>query len=185
MLSVYRTRQWSDEWESKIQDGCGCLLFVRVDSKELKAPLDWMNCPTHFGSQLPSAAVETDDDGKEKPPTQVVLVDWLQFLRKAFTNRVGGTYRPRIGLLSLPGILWRMIRSNWVRERGSKRTSHCCPSSSRLTGLTLIFSILEYLSAPAIWTLIRSLNLHISTAIRERQVRLCIRFQEQLRYRMM
>jgi hypothetical protein len=99
VLSVYRTRQWSDEWESKIQDGCGCLLFVRVDSKELKAPLDWMNCPTHFGSQLPSSAVEKDDDGKEKPPTQVVLVDWLQFLRKAFTNLVGGTYRPRIGVV--------------------------------------------------------------------------------------
>ena len=45
VLSVYRTRQWSDEWETKIREGCSCLLFVRVDSKELKAPLDWLNCP--------------------------------------------------------------------------------------------------------------------------------------------
>ena len=33
------------------------------------------------------------------PPTQVVLVDWLQFLRRAFTSRVHGTFRPRIGIV--------------------------------------------------------------------------------------
>jgi hypothetical protein len=99
VLSVYRTRQWSTEWETKIREGCGCLLFVRVDSKELIAPLDWMNCPAYFGTSLPSAATEKDADGKEKPPTQVVLVDWLQFLRRAFTRRVGGNYKPRIGIV--------------------------------------------------------------------------------------
>jgi hypothetical protein len=99
VLSVYRTRQWSDEWESKIRAGCGCLIFVRVDSKELIAPLDWMACSSHLGGAVPSATTEKDADGKAKCPTQVVLVDWLQFLRKAFTSRVSGTYKPRVGIV--------------------------------------------------------------------------------------
>jgi len=99
IVSVYRSRQWSEDWENKIKDGCGCLLFIRVDSKELIAPLDWMTAASHFGGAVPAAAPEKDEDGKDKPPTQVVLVDWLQFLRKAFTQKVGGAYRPRIGIV--------------------------------------------------------------------------------------
>jgi hypothetical protein len=99
VLSVFRTRQWSNEWEDQIRSGCGCLLFVRVDSPELIAPLDWMNCPDHFGSPLPDASPQKDAADKAKPPTQVVLVDWLQFLRRAFTDRVSGAYKPRVGVV--------------------------------------------------------------------------------------
>lgn len=99
VLSVFRTRQWSSEWEDQIRSGCGCLLFVRVDSPELIAPLDWLNCPSHFGGPLPQASPQKDQADKAKPPTQVVLVDWLQFLRKAFTDRVNGRYTPRVGVV--------------------------------------------------------------------------------------
>ena len=99
VLSVFRTRQWSDEWENQVRSGCGCLIFVRVDSPELIAPLDWMNCPNHFGKPVAEAAPEKDQSDKVKPPTQVVLVDWLQFLRKAFTDRVNGSYKPRVGIV--------------------------------------------------------------------------------------
>ena len=99
VLSVFRTRQWSNEWESQIRPGCGCLLFVRVDSPELIAPLDWMNCPIQLGAPVAEAAPAKDQTEAEKPPTQVVLVDWLLFLRKAFTARVGGTYKPRVGIV--------------------------------------------------------------------------------------
>jgi hypothetical protein len=99
VLSVFLTRQWSNEWESRIGPGCGCLLFVRVDSKELIAPLDWLNCPLQLGSTPAAASPEKDNTDKAKPPTQVVLVDWLQFLRKAFTEKVNGTYKPRIGIV--------------------------------------------------------------------------------------
>jgi hypothetical protein len=99
VLSVFQTRQWSGEWEDQIRSGCGCLLFVRVDSPELIAPLDWMNCPGQLGSPLPEVSPEKDQTGKAKPPTQVVLVDWLQFLRKAFTERVSGSYKPRVGIV--------------------------------------------------------------------------------------
>jgi hypothetical protein len=51
-----------------------------------------------MGGMLPAQA-ETDAIDTAKPPTQIVLVDWLQFLRKAFTERVGGTHKPRVGIV--------------------------------------------------------------------------------------
>jgi hypothetical protein len=99
VLAVFRNRQWSETWEDQIRAGCGCLLFVRVDSPELIAHLDWMNCPTLFGMPVTDAAPQKDHVDRVKPPTQVVLVDWLQFLRKAFTDKVGGRYKPRIGIV--------------------------------------------------------------------------------------
>lgn len=100
ILSVYRNRQWSKEWEDKIAPGCGCLLFIRVDSKELTQPLDWVTCETRFGGPVADASPERDrDTERAKPPTQVVMVDWLQFLRKAFTAKAGGSYRPRVGIV--------------------------------------------------------------------------------------
>jgi hypothetical protein len=99
ILSIFRTRQWSSEWETKIDSGCGCLLFIRVDSPELVAPLDWLNCHQLLGGPLPAAQPENDSGDEPKPPTQVVLADWLQFLRKAFTERVNGTHKPRVGIV--------------------------------------------------------------------------------------
>jgi Double-GTPase 1 len=133
VLSAFQTRQWSDEWEDQIRMGCSCLLFVRVDSPELIAPLDWMNCVNVFNMPIAEATSKMDQAGGAKPPTQVVLVDWLQFLRQAFTDRVNGEYKPRIGVVvaawdlapadqkaagpeawvraNLP-LLWQFIRTN-------------------------------------------------------------------------
>jgi hypothetical protein len=98
-LKVFRMRQWASHWDDEIRSGCGCLLFVRIDSPELVAPIDWVNCPANFGTPMSHVAPPEDETGKVKPPTQVVLVEWLQFLRKAFTAKVGGTYKPRIGIV--------------------------------------------------------------------------------------
>jgi hypothetical protein len=99
ILSVFRARQWSGDWENRISAGCGCLLLVRVDSKELIAPLDWLNCPIQLGGTPLAVSPQKDTADQAKPPTQVVLVDWLQFLRKAFTDRVDGTYKLRVGIV--------------------------------------------------------------------------------------
>src|ERR1051326_308601 len=99
VLSVFKTRRWSDHWEDQIKSGCGCLLMVRVDSGELVSPLDWMSCAKFLDGTTPNASAEKDESGKMKPPTQVVMVEWLQFLRKAFTDKVGGSYRPRVGIV--------------------------------------------------------------------------------------
>ncbi|MCK4794448.1 MAG: hypothetical protein KAV87_62545, partial [Desulfobacteraceae bacterium] len=98
-LDIYRKREWSEDWENIISDLCGCLLFVRIDSDETVNPLDWVSCekllcsPANFPDLLGNEEMETIT------PTQVVLVDWLQFLRRAFTDRVGGSFRPRIGIV--------------------------------------------------------------------------------------
>ncbi len=120
--AIYRNRQWSQVWENQIHRGCSCLLFVRIESREFVAPLDWMQCAALLGGIIPETTLrgevelEAEAYGTEvtsneaqvdtekysetgKPPTQVVLVDWLQFLRAAFTARVGGDYRPRIGIV--------------------------------------------------------------------------------------
>jgi hypothetical protein len=114
VLSVFRTRQWSSEWEERIGYGCGCLLFIRVDSKELVAPIDWLNCPLSFGGMPPMANPQKDQADKAKTPTQVVLVDWLQFLRKAFTDKVSGSYKPRIGIVVAA---WDLIPTD-QKQRG-------------------------------------------------------------------
>ena len=99
IVAIYQTRRWSHEWENRIGRECGILLFVRVDSKELIAPIDWLTCPLILGTTLPNAAAEKDSTNKSKPPTQVVMVDWLQFLRTAFTECVAGAFRPRVGIV--------------------------------------------------------------------------------------
>lgn len=126
ILEVYRMRQWDDSWEDRIERDCGCLVFVRAGSTETVSPLDYDACLRAFGAPLQAAQgrplerlattapgvvvpePEKDPDppgegGNHKAsraaPTDVVLTDWLQFLRSAFTDRVGGAYRPRVGLI--------------------------------------------------------------------------------------
>lgn len=96
VVRVYRTRQWSAAWEDLIGERCGCLFFVRADSDETVAPLDWVSCFRKLGTVLPDS--EPAEAPKE-PPTQVLLVDWLQMLRRAFTTRAGGALRPRVGIV--------------------------------------------------------------------------------------
>ena len=92
-IQVYKTRHWSDMWERLIEEGCGCLVFLRADSDQIIPHLDWINCVELFGKPLDESAPEYDT------PTQVVITDWLQCLRQAFTRRVRGNYMPRIGIV--------------------------------------------------------------------------------------
>jgi len=92
------------------------LLFVRAGSDKVVAPLDWATCFEKYGAIIeaplpgeqaqPEAAVgaitllePTHHEKASELPTQVVLTEWLQFLRRAFTAVAGGTFRPRIGVV--------------------------------------------------------------------------------------
>lgn len=127
ILEVYRLRQWTDAWESRISPNCGCLLFVRAGSSETVAPLDYEMCLRAFGGQLsapfpeefgptgtreseqlkaPLSIPETNATAEDLPPTlhnetptDVILTEWLQFLRSAFTAKIGGAFRPRVGIV--------------------------------------------------------------------------------------
>lgn len=96
---VYKQRQWGDEWEASISKHCSCLLFVRVGSALTVPALDpsiWLEA---FGAPLDPKGGGPQGDVQYATPTEVVLTDWLQFLRRAFTDKVGGRYRPRIGVV--------------------------------------------------------------------------------------
>jgi len=132
VLAIFRTRQWSSDWESLISARCACLLFIRAGSDEIVAPLDWVTCIERFGTSIgPKPAMEraaavpvgsggsdardpeneatgergacqaSEPEDEEPPelPTQVVLIEWLQFLRRAFTAIAGGAFRPRVGIV--------------------------------------------------------------------------------------
>lgn len=112
ILAIYRNREWSPVWEELISRQCACLLFVRAGSDEVVTPLDWATCFEMYGGVIgaqQSAKQDqvastnhpagSDEDQTHEHPTQVVLVEWLQFLRRAFTAVVGGSFRPRIGVV--------------------------------------------------------------------------------------
>jgi len=99
VLRVFKARQWPPYWEQQIKRGCGCLLMLRVDSDEIVAPLDWVGCAKLYGGVPVDAVADAEEGEEKKPPTQVVMVEWLQFLRTAFTAKAGAAYRPRVGIV--------------------------------------------------------------------------------------
>jgi hypothetical protein len=105
-------------WEDKITSSCGCLVFVRAASDEIVPAFDYVQCVALFGQPLPkpevkataesgeptasaekNSAAKNSDKGAYDPPTDVVLTDWLQFLRAAFTEKVNGSFKPRVGIV--------------------------------------------------------------------------------------
>ena len=99
---IYKNNEWSDVWEKQINQVRGCLCFVRPDSSELSAPLDWMTCWNHFGTgdvPIPLA---------NETPTQVEMVHWIQCLRFAHSARASLAGKMRVGIMvsawdALPG----------------------------------------------------------------------------------
>jgi hypothetical protein len=92
--TVYTRREWSQAWDDLIAATCGCLIFVRVDSDQIVPALDPVSCgDIHFSQNTP------DDGGEQPVPTEVMVTDWLQMLRHAFTERVSGRYCPRVGIV--------------------------------------------------------------------------------------
>lgn len=106
-LGIYKKRYWSQAWEDLISESCGCLVFVRADSRQIIAPLDWISYYKQFGTTIvpgsganSSGPNEPAVPGEPPPtPTQVVLVDWVQCLKQAFTGQLGGSHRPRVGIV--------------------------------------------------------------------------------------
>ncbi len=98
-MKIYRSRGWSEEWEEAISDSCGCLLFIRVDSDQNVPALDWITCERLFGTPAVLPDIAEGESEEFKPPTQVVLTDWLQCLRRVFTSRVSGSFRPLVGFV--------------------------------------------------------------------------------------
>ncbi|MEZ4447895.1 MAG: hypothetical protein R3B09_00360 [Nannocystaceae bacterium] len=99
VLAVYQDRAWGTMWEDAVSSGSSCLMFLRAGSEEIVAPLDWITCFAKLGA--PVSRPEECGHGEEpqKVPTQVVMVEWLQFLRRGYRATIGSQFRPRIGIV--------------------------------------------------------------------------------------
>lgn len=104
ILEAYRRRKWDNHWEERVQAECGCLVFMRASSPEIVPSLDYAACVEALGAPLPARNATAGQPGRApatttEAPTDIVLTEWVQFLRRAYTDRVGGNHRPRIGLV--------------------------------------------------------------------------------------
>ncbi len=106
---IYHARKWSYDWESLIHEDTAYLFFVRVGSPQTIAPLDWIAWHTYYcGAPPPTPATNQQSNEptritiaaeRPKTPTQVILVDWLQFILKAVHDKHPQTVRPRVGIV--------------------------------------------------------------------------------------
>lgn len=139
---IYRDRKWSHQWEALVTENTAYLFFVRVNSPQTVVPLDWITCHKLYGGAPPlksegeGAKADSGDsekdrvEGTNKPaneqetgvetPTQVVLVDWLQFIRDALHSKYSYAIQPRVGIV-VAG--WDCVppdlkggASEWIRE---------------------------------------------------------------------
>ncbi|MEN6449161.1 MAG: hypothetical protein ABFC96_01595 [Thermoguttaceae bacterium] len=117
-MDVCRKREWSNEWEELISEDCGCLVFLRVESEQIVPALDPITCAGYaLQGDAPVSAGSAI-------PTQVVLIEWLQFLRQAFTGRVRGSYRPRVGIVVTA---WDLVPADAQSELPSQYLSSNFP----------------------------------------------------------
>lgn len=93
-MSIYRKREWSKEWEDRISQPCGILMFVRATSDQIVSPLDWIQCEQMWG-----AAIVDGVQPELVTPTQVVMTDWLQFFDQAFASRRAHGLRPKVAFI--------------------------------------------------------------------------------------
>jgi hypothetical protein len=131
---IYHERKWSDKWESLIMQDSAYLFFVRVGSPQIVAPLDWITWHHLYGSVPPSIeaiaasvtlATSSSNTAKTanaalETPTQVILADWLQFIRRALHEKFPNCNRPKVGIVvtawdNVP-VDYQESPSEWIRE---------------------------------------------------------------------
>lgn len=130
---VYRDRKWSPDWDELITAESSFLLFVRVNSTLTISPLDWVACHELYGFSMtnetrpgtdtelvpnpPPDAQRIDNDTtleavqRIAPPTQIVLVDWLQFILSAITAKHPNPRRLKLGIVVTA---WDSVPSDFV-----------------------------------------------------------------------
>lgn len=104
---IYHARKWAHDWESLVSESSAYLFFVRVNSPQTIAPLDWITCHNLYCDTPPPTPV-ADRQGSDstkiaetaaETPTQVILVDWLQFILRAVHDKHPQAARPKVGIV--------------------------------------------------------------------------------------
>ena len=112
---IYKNNEWSEVWESLIDNVTGCLVFIRPNSKEMRSPLDWITCWKYLDT------AEMEAPLADETPTQVEMVYWMQCFRLAQIARSGRDSRLRIGVVvtawdALPGNVRRSTAAEYVEQ---------------------------------------------------------------------
>lgn len=98
-VRIYAERRWPPEWNDWIGDGTGCLILVRAHSDDNIDALDWISVQQAYGSNAANLDGSIPPREAKGPPTQVMLVEWLQMLSTLFQATAGVGHRPRIGIV--------------------------------------------------------------------------------------
>lgn len=88
--TLYERREWPANFENLINENCTCLIFLRAT--EFVELVDWITAD-YQESSAERGGVESS------VPTEIIVVDWLQMLKTAYSRSVGSSHRPRIGLV--------------------------------------------------------------------------------------
>jgi hypothetical protein len=120
---IFHARKWSGEWESLLKETTSYLLFVRVNSRQTVAPLDWVSCHQLYSGVAAPVAPEQNVAAVATPaemPTQVILVDWLQFIAQAIHDKYPHSLRPRVGIIVTAwdsvAVDFQFGPSDWIKE---------------------------------------------------------------------
>ena len=94
---VLNSREWGDEWETAVGDFAGCLVFLRIGA--LHAPLSWLEAQDLFAAHKPDYSHLSQTTTDQSPPTQTLLIEWLQIIRHALNEKRGYSFIPKIGIV--------------------------------------------------------------------------------------
>jgi hypothetical protein len=92
-LATFRDRSWPQEWDRYFEPTCGFLLFLRINSEQTTSPLDWL------ASWELLQMLSRPADADPRVPTQVILVDWIQFILAAAARVRKSPLPPRVGVV--------------------------------------------------------------------------------------
>lgn len=89
--TAVESREIDAEWMTLMQECDGALLFVRIMSDQLSAPLDWV-----ASAQFLESGIDGDEQGRL--PTQVFCSELLRFLEQTLRCGPDGS-RPRVAVV--------------------------------------------------------------------------------------
>lgn len=95
-LDLYRKREPYALFDRYIREETGYMLFVRAASAEHMPALDWITSERLYEKELPETEVARL---KDRTPTQVYLVDWLQIIRFRLNARSSAPLKPRLSVV--------------------------------------------------------------------------------------
>lgn len=95
-LDLYRKREWYSFWDQYVAQDTGYILFVRAASGQVVPAMDWVTCERLYGRQL---LADEASKLKDRTPTQVLLVDWLQIIRSQLNKGGRGPLSPRLSVI--------------------------------------------------------------------------------------